>query len=155
MTQEALFVFEQQELTSNDYYTPKWIFDQLGLQFDLDVAAPPGGIEHIPAKSYYTQKNDGLSQDWFGRVWMNPPFSKPQPWVQKFMEHGNGIAMLPVSKSYWFMELWNSNAAITYMPSNLKFVDPKGGNGSIFMPCVMIAVGDENIRALSKIGKIR
>lgn len=155
MTQEALFVFEQQELTSNDYYTPKWIFDTLGLIFDLDVAAPPGGIEHIPALAYYTQKNDGLAQDWFGRVWMNPPFSKPQPWVHKFMEHGNGVAMLPVSKSYWFMELWNSETAITYMPSNLKFVDPKGGNGSIFMPCVMVAIGNENIEAMSKIGKIR
>ena len=23
--------------TSDDYYTPKWIFDAIGLEFDLDV----------------------------------------------------------------------------------------------------------------------
>jgi hypothetical protein len=79
--QQPLFTVEQHDLTSNDYYTPKWIFETLDLQFDLDVASPSGGIPHIPAKQYFTQKDDGLAQDWFGRVWMNPPFSKAKPWV--------------------------------------------------------------------------
>jgi hypothetical protein len=28
---------------SDEWYTPKYIFDALGLRFDLDVAAPVGG----------------------------------------------------------------------------------------------------------------
>ncbi len=29
---------------SNEWYTPKYIFDALGTRFDLDVAAPHGGL---------------------------------------------------------------------------------------------------------------
>jgi len=28
---------------SDEQYTPKWIFDGLNVQFDLDVCAPQGG----------------------------------------------------------------------------------------------------------------
>jgi hypothetical protein len=28
---------------SDEQYTPKWIFDALGVEFDLDVCAPQGG----------------------------------------------------------------------------------------------------------------
>ena len=153
--QTTLFAQEQQELTSNDYYTPKWIFDALDLQFDLDVASPPKGVPHIPKKHYFTQKDNGLERDWFGRVWMNPPFNKPQPWVSKFITHGNGVAVLPVSKSKWFHSLWLSDIPMVLLPPDLKFIDPKGGNGSIFMSTIMIAIGDENEKALEKIGKLR
>ena len=155
MSQTFLFEREQQELTSDDYYTPKWIFDELKLSFDLDPASPPGGIPHIPVANYYTQKEDGLSQDWFGRIWMNPPFKGVKPWVEKFVEHNNGVALLGVSKSKWFQTLWNGPASIIWMPRDLKFIDPKGSDGSIWMPCVMIALGDDNIEALSRLGKIR
>jgi hypothetical protein len=155
MSQTTLFTMEQQELTSNDYYTPKWIFDELGLEFDLDPSQPPGGLDHIPAKNYFTQADDGLAQEWFGRVWMNPPFKGVRPWVEKFVQHGNGVGLLGVSKSKWFQELWNGPTAIVWMPRTLQFIDPKGSDGQIWMPCVMIALGDENIRALSKLGKIR
>jgi hypothetical protein len=30
--------------TSDDYYTPPFIFEALGVEFDLDVSAPPGGV---------------------------------------------------------------------------------------------------------------
>jgi hypothetical protein len=42
--QEKLFKVEQSTITSNDYYTPAWIFEKMGLEFDLDVASPPDGI---------------------------------------------------------------------------------------------------------------
>ena len=28
------------KMTSDDCYTPRWVFDAMGLEFDLDVAAP-------------------------------------------------------------------------------------------------------------------
>lgn len=69
----------QEQLTKDDYYTPKDVFDALGLEFDLDVSAPPGGVPWVPAKRYYTLEDDGLTQPWFGRVWMNPPYSNVTP----------------------------------------------------------------------------
>lgn len=44
-----LFPVQQDGLTSDDYYTPRWLFDRMGITFDLDVCAPPGGVPWIPA----------------------------------------------------------------------------------------------------------
>ena len=41
-------------LTSSDeHYTPKFLFDLMGLEFDLDVAAPHGGLANVPAKASF------------------------------------------------------------------------------------------------------
>jgi len=155
MNQQTLFNTPQQNLTSDDYYTPPWIFDKLQITFDLDVAAPTGGCHWIPAKQHYDQQTNGLTSDWFGNVFMNPPFSKPQPWVDKFMQHANGIALLPMSKSKWFDQIWADQNAIVALPQNLKYVDPKGSNGSISMPSILVAYGQTNIAALHNIGRVR
>ena len=122
--QQTLFETPQTEFTNDDWYTPKWIFDTLGLTFDIDVASPPQGVPWIPARRRFTMADDGLAQPWDGLVWMNPPFSKITPWADKFMEHGNGIAMTPFSKSKWFDRMWNVNTTIVNLPSDLKFQRP-------------------------------
>ena len=155
MNQQTLFNTPQQQLTSDDYYTPVWIFDKLQITFDLDVAAPTGGCHWIPAKHHFDQQTNGLTTAWHGNVFMNPPFSKPQPWVDKFMQHANGIAVLPMSKSKWFDQIWAHQNAIVVLPQNLKYVDPKGSNGSIFMPSILVAYGQQNIAALHNIGHVR
>ena len=155
MNQQTLFNTPQQQLTSDDYYTPKWIFEKLQITFDIDVAAPTGGCHWIPAKQHFDQQTNGLTSTWHGNVFMNPPFSKPQPWVEKFMQHANGIAVLLMSKSKWFDQIWAHQNAIVVLPQNLKFVDPKGSNGSIFMPVILVAYGQQNMTALHNIGHVR
>ena len=61
---------------TDEQYTPKWIFDALNVEFDLDVCAPKGGVDYIPAKKHYSIEDNALMQNWEGFVWMNPPFSK-------------------------------------------------------------------------------
>lgn len=153
--QLSLFGIAQTELTSNDYYTPSWIFAELKLTFDIDVASPPNGPPFTPCRKYFTQLDDGLIQPWTGSVFMNPPFSNPGMWVAKWLDHANGIALLPFSKSAWFDKLWDSQAAIVRLPWNLKFNDPKGGGGSIFLACLLAGLGEANINALHNIGKVR
>ncbi len=151
MDQLRLIAVGQEQLTSDDYYTPKDVFDRLAIEFDIDVCAPPGGIPWIPAKRFFTQEDDGLSQPWTGRVWMNPPYSNPTPWVRKFIRHGNGIALVPHAKSQWHIELWAAAAAAAAVP-------PRYSNfigGSIFMPVWFAAFGDECVEALSRIGVVR
>ena len=157
MAHDNLLDFDFQEIplakTSDDYYTPKWVFDGLGLEFDIDVASPLGGISWIPAKRYFTQYNDGLAQDWAGgRVWMNPPYSKPRPWIEKWLKNGNGICLVAAGRNGAFNKLWNECEAITFMPNNMKFVSGMGIEAGIFMPVVMAAVGAENVAALKASG---
>ena len=126
---------------SDDYYTPKWIFDQLDIDFDVDVAAPIGGVDWLPAKKHYSLIDDGLKQDWQGIVWMNPPYSKPTPWIDKFLAHKNGIALLPFMKSKWFERIWNEAEAIIPLPINLKFNHAEMGSRPIYSPCILASLG--------------
>jgi hypothetical protein len=136
---------------SDEHYTPAWLFEALNLEFDIDVCAPEGGVSWIPAKSYFTESIDCLSQEWSGRVWMNPPFSKPAPFVEKFIEHGNGIALMVVSKSKWFQAIWNAADAITPTARNMKFERPDGSNKTISFQSFLFAMGKENAEALHKL----
>lgn len=141
---------------SDEWYTPKHIFDALGLEFDLDPCSPIEGSV-VPAKQAYSLPFDGLTAPWFGLVWMNPPYSKPKPWVDKWLEHANGMALLPQSKSQWFRKLWHSQAALLSLEPNFKFNKPDGTTGQIFMNCILAAIGDESIEALknSGLGRVR
>ena len=153
MIEQRLFTFEQTETTSDDYYTPSWVFDTLGLHFDLDVASPPHPT-NVPCDRYFTQADDGLAQDWHGRVWMNPPFSKPTPWVERWLEHGNGIALLPMAKgSRWLSQIWNSDARIV-ISQRIGF-EREGRITEISFPTALWAMGDDNIEALQNFGRVR
>lgn len=149
--QNSLFNLVNDEMTTNDYYTPKWLFDLMGLSFDIDVAAPAKGIPWIPAKRWFSQADDGLSQNWGGGlVWMNPPFSNITPWVNKFIENNNGIALLVVSRSKWFAELWDKADAVMATPAALKFERPDGTTKAISFQTFLFALGEPAKAALHR-----
>lgn len=141
--------------TSDDYYTPKWVFDTLGLEFDTDPAQPIGGCSWIPVKQYFTILDDGLSQKWTGRVWCNPPYSKPGEWVKRFIEHGNGVLLINLAKSRWFDDLWVKAHGIALLPYNMKFQTPRDGEKGIYMPTALFAMGADNVEALKAFGCVR
>jgi hypothetical protein len=151
MTQPRLFPVQQEQLTSDDYYTPAWVFQRMNIEFDLDVCAPPGGIPWIPAKRYYTQADDGLTSPWEGRVWMNPPYSNTTPWARRFIAHANGICLVQHAKSRWHIELMSTAEAIV-APADGYF-DFTGG--SISMPVMFAAFGDDCIDAIRRLGVVR
>ena len=143
--------------TSDDYYTPPFIFEALGLTYDIDVASPPGGVPWIPKKRYFTILDDGLNQEWEGLVWCNPPYSSPTPWANKMIAHNNGIALVPLSKSKWFNEMWEMSAAALVLSPKLKFIRGSGAAVPIFMPVMLHAFGDIAAAALikSNLGRVR
>lgn len=144
-------------MANDELYTPKVIFDLLGLEFDLDVASGLNENIVVPAHTRYTIEDDALVQEWYGRVWMNPPFSKPSPWVHKWLEHGNGIALLPLSgNSQWWRTLWQSDAAMVMIKPNTGFMNTEGEEKKIMYGISLWAVGDNDcIKALEAFGKVR
>ena len=156
MSQQQLFSTPQTEMTSDDCYTPPEVFDRLGVVFDVDVCAPPGGVPWIPAKSYLTQAENGLATNWAGNVWMNPPFSNVEPWVDKWLNHANGIALLPcVKHSRWVETLWTSTAKVAWInQTELKFITADGQKQ--IWPIVWLwAIGQSNEKALQSFAKLR
>lgn len=133
---------------TDDWYTPPEIFSALGLQFDLDPCSPGSG-HWVPANSIYTIKDDGLSQPWFGLVFMNPPFGKRNghvPWLQRFFNHGNGIAVVRAyTSSGWWHEHMHRADIILFPKGKTRFIRPDGsigkspGHGIALVACGSVA----------------
>lgn len=143
--------------TTDDHYTPPFIFEALGVEFDMDVSAPVNGVPWIPAKRSLSIIDDGLATEWVGRVWCNPPYSKITPWAHKLLEHGNAIALLPVGKSMWFDTLWAQADAILTLPSSLRFIKSDGTVAGIMTSTMLFGFGEANREALinSGLGRVR
>lgn len=116
---------------SDDWYTPHYIFDELSVCFDLDVAAPIEGPRYVPCDGWIW--DDSLTKDWHGFVWMNPPFghqASKRKWLKKFFDHGNGIALMPDRTSApWFQEFVPRADVICWVAPKIKFERPDGTIG--------------------------
>ena len=120
---------------SDEWYTPRYIFDAIGLQFDMDVAAPERGPRHVPCLAWCTAQDDALSLDWrgFGLIWMNPPFGHQRhkrEWLSRFFDHGNGVALVPDRTSApWWQEFAPRADAVLFVAPKIKFERPDGSLG--------------------------
>lgn len=140
---------------SDDWYTPKHVFDALGCRFDMDVAHPRDHrFTHVPADRFIYE--DGLLQQWRGFVWMNPPFGRGDAakltWMLPFFDHGNGVALTPDRTSApWFQECWPHADACLFVAPKIKFIRPDGslgeqpGNGT----CLW-AAGERGVEGLCR-----
>lgn len=142
---------------TDEWYTPRYIFDALGERFDLDVACPVDGPRHVPATAWFSA--DALALPWRGFVWMNPPFGHQRvkrAWLAKFFEHGNGIALVPDRTSApWFQEYGPKADAILWVSPKIKFEKPDGTLGeSPGTGTSLFAAGERAVAALvrSKLG---
>jgi hypothetical protein len=118
---------------SNEWYTPPEIFEALGLVFDLDPCSPGPG-HWVPAYTIYTRVDDGLARPWFGRVFVNPPFGGRHghlPWIERFLDHGNGIAIVRAYTSAgWFHDLALRAETMLFPRGKTKFIRSDGTIGS-------------------------
>lgn len=128
---------------SDEWYTPAYIFDALGVRFDMDVAAPMNGPPHVPCNEWFY--DGSLSKGWRGFIWMNPPFGGRnglEPWLQRFIAHGNGIALVPDRTSApWFQAYVTQADAVLFVAPKIKFERPDGsigkqpGTGTALLAC--------------------
>jgi hypothetical protein len=153
VTIDQLFAVDAADVadTSDDYYTPHWIFNAAGLMFDMDVAAPVDqGRRTCPAGRYLTPVEDGLRQSWDGLVWMNPPYSNISPWVDKFAAHGSGLALLPVLKRcLWMGVLLRSADALALISA--YFGRPDGDPAKPSFPLMLIGCGHVAAGAVGRV----
>ena len=120
--------------SSDEWYTPKYIFDALECRFDMDVAAPLDRAHcHVPADHFITENS--LNAEWNGFVWMNPPFGGRNgiaPWLDKMAAHGNGIALTPDRTSApWWQKAAKQADAVLFIAGKVKFIKPDGSTGDM------------------------
>lgn len=141
---------------TDDWYTPEWVFNGLGLEFDLDVAAPPGGVPWVPAANYYTESDDGLLQPWSGLVWCNPPYSAPTAWCYKWAEHPDGLILLRADLSTRGPLAAFSAADVLWVPGRrLEFVNGHGGaTSSVYFSTVLLGRGPAAVDGCHRLASV-
>lgn len=143
---------------SSDWRTPKFVFDALKLEFDLDPCWPDAGPCFVPAKKFYRKLDDGLRQPWprGALVWLNAPFGGRRghvPWLQKFFRHGHGIALCSaLTSSDWFHRtVWPQAELICFTRGKVKFIAADGNVGKeTGFGTALIAAGDIAKEALRR-----
>lgn len=131
---------------TNEWYTPAYILQAMGDPlFDCDVAAPKDGPWHVRCKGYLCR--DSLSVQWLGFIFMNPPYGARnglKPWLDKFIAHGNGVAVVPDRTSApWFQESVKQISSALFLSPKVKFEHPEHGVGkSPGCGTVLFALGE-------------
>ncbi|MFN3380694.1 MAG: DNA N-6-adenine-methyltransferase [Runella zeae] len=146
--------FERSTNTKVDWLTPPELVKKLGY-FDLDPCCPLDA-PFYHAKQNFTIDEDGLSQDWFGRVYLNPPYGKGMElWIEKLKFHGNGIALIfaRTETKCFFDHIWNAADALLFVKGRIRFYHVSGiQGGTSGAPSVFVAYGQTNAQALKNSG---
>jgi len=139
---EAIFSHKSDEWT-----TPQKFFDELNQEFHFDLDAAADDVNH-KCDRYFTAKQDGLTQNWGGRVFCNPPYSDIARWVAKaFYETRNDntlVVMLIPSRTdtKYFHNYIYGRSEIRFVKGRLKFGESK--NSAPF-PSMLVIFRGANI----------
>lgn len=106
------------DVARNSWRTPKWLFNYLSKLaggFDIDAAADE---YNALCPVYFSEKNSAFDNQCAAgqKVWLNPPYSDPLPWVQwavdQVLDNGCTIyLLLPDDVSTeWFRLAWDNAA---------------------------------------------
>lgn len=129
---------------SDEWYTPA-VYLELARSvlgsIDLDPASSPTAQRAVQATRYHTRADDGLAQRWQQNVWLNPPYSRPGPWVHKLLaEYRAGHVTAAILLVYnatdtsWFTPLWEF--PICFVRGRIQFGNRPGRSnprGSCFV----------------------
>lgn len=151
----------------DEWYTPPWVFDELGATFAVDPCSPGAAVTPwIPAERVLTKADDGLTADWGrGTAWVNPPYSVTGDWVERVLSryellgglNGSGGAItLTFSRTdnAWAQRLLRQATAVLFLRRRVQFLDPRGEQpGSPGAGSMLCAFGREEAEALRRMAR--
>lgn len=123
--------------------TPQDFFDNLNdiFEFELDVCASP---ENAKCENFFTEEQDGLSQEWKGVCWCNPPYGRGiGRWIQKAYESSmendaTVVCLVPArTDTKWFENCWKA-PFLVFVRGRLKF---QGAETSAPFPSCVVVFG--------------
>lgn len=122
-----------------EWYTPRLYLDAaIAIMggIDLDPASSESAQGHVQAASYFTREDDGLSQRWWGRVFLNPPYAMPT--VRNFAaklvtsyvdgDIDEGILLTNnATDTEWFHMAAHACSAICFTRGRISFLQARDG----------------------------
>ncbi len=122
----------------NEWYTPSEYIElakQVMGRIDLDPASCELAQGTVKAKRYYTIEQDGLRQQWRGRVWMNPPYSKELCglFIDKLINEINCgrvshacVLVNNATDTMWCQKLLGISESVCFVSGRIRFIDKSG-----------------------------
>lgn len=138
---------------NSEWYTPA-DYIELALKvmgsIDLDPASSEIANEIVKAEKFYTAEDDGLSQEWSGNIWLNPPYSSEliNKFVDKFinsLEKINQAIILVnnATETEWFNKLVRHSKAVCFPVGRVRFYGADGRIGAPLQGQALIYFGEQ------------
>ena len=124
----------------DDWETPKDLYAVLNTEFNFSLD-PCCSKETAKCSSYYTIEDDGLSKDWKGTVFMNPPYGRViMNWIKKAKEESDKgatvVCLVPArTDTKWWHTYCMKSAEIRLLTKRLTF---EGANNKATFPAAII-----------------
>ena len=134
----------------DEWYTPPEFIESARLvmgSIDLDPASNEHANKTVKAAHIFTEEDNGLEQEWFGNVWLNPPYSSTlvQLFADKVAERGFEQAVVLVNnatETKWFRTLVDHADAIVFKTGRIKFLKHDGQHNTPLQGQAFIYYGD-------------
>jgi len=123
---------------NNEWYTPPQYIALaravLG-DIDIDPASTELAQETVKARRYFDKDQNGLRQQWFGRVWLNPPYAPPLigKFIAKLLMEWDAqriSACIALTHNYtdaiWFHDAMSAANTVCFTQGRVKFYEPGG-----------------------------
>jgi phage N-6-adenine-methyltransferase len=121
---------------NNEWYTPAVYIEAVrGVMgnIDLDPASSVDANTIVQANTFYTISDDGLKQDWFGNIWMNPPYSSSLIglFIDKLVYHVNNkdiseaiVLVNNATETKWFQHLITVSTMMCFPSKRIRYWAP-------------------------------
>jgi len=131
-TTEFVPVSQRDDYDSDEWYTPAEYIDAarrtMG-SIDLDPATCEMAQTIVQADVYLTKMDNGLGAKWLREnVWLNPPYSNSQTWIDKLLREVDGVfvkqAIVLVNnatETAWFQSLLARSTVVCFPGRRLQF----------------------------------
>ena len=149
---------------NNEWYTPRNIIETARAvmgSIDVDPASSDCANEVVDAETYYTAETDGLTKEWFGNVWMNPPYSTEliDKFVDKLVEQKGNYKQAIVlvnnaTETEWFEKIVNIASVVCFPRHRVKFYKPDGKVGAPLQGQAILYIGGASSKFTSLFSEI-
>lgn len=145
-------------MLKDEWLTPPQIIQALGGcdGFDLDPCSPINP-PWPTARQHLTITDNGLTSEWHGRIWLNPPYGGPKivgPWMRRMAVHAKGTALIfaRTETALFFETVWQQATAVLFLKGRLHFhhIDGSRAEANAGAPSVLIAYGNNDADILER-----